>query len=129
MAFFICFSGSLAAAIEMKMILSIPKMISKKVVYGGIFAASVFAGAVGEIILPGYGKDIAYSIQSYTGCRFVGFDLNPLECATVGFVSSSAGEFSQYFSRYVTVSPPTIVPVLPAEPLQKAYIDLERRLS
>ncbi|MBS3066933.1 hypothetical protein J4205_03835 [Candidatus Pacearchaeota archaeon] len=75
-------------------------MISKKVVYGGIFAASVFAGAVGEIILPGYGKDIAYSIQSYTGCRFVGFDLNPLECATVGFVSSSAGEFSQYLGLF-----------------------------
>ena len=63
-------------------------MISKKVVYGGIFAASVFAGAVGEIILPGYGKDIAYSIQSYTGCRFV------------GFVSSSAGEFSQYLGLF-----------------------------
>ncbi len=75
-------------------------MISKKVVYGSIFMASVFAGAVSDKIIPGYGKDIAYSIQSYTACRFAGFDLNPLECATVGFVSSSLGEFCQYFGFF-----------------------------
>ena len=75
-------------------------MTSKKVLYGSIFASSVVAGTLLERAFPGYGKDVMYGIQSYSACRFVGFDLKPLECAAVSFVGNSLGELAQLFGLF-----------------------------
>ena len=75
-------------------------MTSKKVLYGSIFASSVVAGTLLELAFPGYGKDAMYGVQSYSACRFVGFDLKPLECATVSFLGNSLGEFTQLFGLF-----------------------------
>ncbi len=75
-------------------------MTPKKVLYGGIFASSVVAGIFSELAFPGYGKDAMYGVQSYSACRFVGFDLKPLECAAVSFVGNSLGEFAQLFGLF-----------------------------
>jgi|SRR3990167_6283302 len=76
------------------------RKVPDKLLYSAIFGASIIASKLLERSFPGYGSDVMYGVQAYSGCQIAGLKLSPFEGAVVGFVSNSLGEFCQHLGLF-----------------------------